>query len=152
MASDLKSCILRVVESFLSSNFTLTTQQYQAVENFVSSNNTFVSLPTGHGKSLIYQVVIPVVKELARHGWEKFQQHKLIVLVVAPLQALITDQIPLVTKRDCRVLGSRKWETNVVKISLQAPETMEKNMELLLALQQRIVGVVVDESHCVVNW
>ena len=82
MASELKSCILRVVESFLPSNFSVTTQQYESVESFVSGSDTFVSLPTGHGKSLIYQLIIPVVKELARHGWEKFQQNELILFLL----------------------------------------------------------------------
>ena len=44
----------------------LSIQQSTALKFFVSGSDTFVSLPTGHGKSLIYQLVIPLIKELSK--------------------------------------------------------------------------------------
>ena len=44
----------------------LSIQQSSALKSFVSGSDTFISLPTGHGKSLIYQLVIPLMKELSK--------------------------------------------------------------------------------------
>ena len=41
----------------------LSIQQSTALKSFVSGSDTFVSLPTGHGKSLIYQLAILLMKE-----------------------------------------------------------------------------------------
>ena len=39
----------------------LTEPQSRSAFNFLSGNDTFVSLPTGHGKSLIYQICPMIV-------------------------------------------------------------------------------------------
>ena len=33
-----------------------------------------------------------------------------------------------------------------------SPETSERHLDVLHRLSDRFMGVVVDESHCVVNW
>ena len=50
----------------------LTEHQLKALNNFVCGKDSFVCLPTGHGKSLIYQLCPVVVKELSSSGLEQF--------------------------------------------------------------------------------
>ena len=59
--------------------------------DFLCGNDTFVSLPTGHGKSLIYQVCPAAARKLASTG--KKLPSEPMVIVVSPLIFLIADQI-----------------------------------------------------------
>ena len=60
--------------------------QRPALKAFVGGNDVFALVPTGFGKSLIYQMAPLVVKEMG------LVQHP-IVIIVSPLIALIEDQI-----------------------------------------------------------
>ena len=135
----------------------LSMQQSTALKSFVSGSDTFVSLPTGHGKSLIYQLAIPLMKQLSlskRSNELSFRvpSHPML-LVVSPLTALINDQI-----NSCERLGLKccKLEDfklgNEVDVLFTSPETLESFYLLLSNLSERIFGVVVDETHCVVTW
>ena len=73
----------------------LSIQQSTALKFFVSGSDTFVSLPTGHGISLIYQLAIPLMKQLSK-GSDELSFHvpsHPMLLVVSPLIALIKDQM-----------------------------------------------------------
>ena len=94
-ARTLDDALLRVVSNFENVH-DLSKQQ-----SFVSGNDTFVSLPTGHGKSLVYQLAIPLAGELRKQSelWLSLPIHPMM-LVVSPLTALIEDQM-----RSCEVFG-----------------------------------------------
>ena len=96
----LDDALLRVV-SECENVHDLSKQQSAALKSFAFGTDTFVSLPTGHGKSIIYQLAIPLAKELRKHSelWFSLPVHPML-LVVSPLTALIEDQI-----RSCEVLG-----------------------------------------------
>ncbi len=51
----------------------------------VSSKDVFVNLPTGFGKSLIYQLALLVDEKMSRHEWKN---QTAIVLVISPLAPL----------------------------------------------------------------
>ena len=70
----------------------LTKYQSKALFHVLNGEDTFVSLPTGHGKSLIYQLAPSVSKHLG------LLSEVPIVLVISPLNVLIDDQIASVTK------------------------------------------------------
>ena len=70
----------------------LTKYQSKVLFHVLNGEDTFVSLPTGHGKSLIYQLAPSVSKHLG------LLSEVPIVLVISPLNALIDDQIASVTK------------------------------------------------------
>ena len=57
-AKTLNDALLRVVSSFENVH-DLSKQQSAAIKSFAYGSGTFVSLPTGHGKSLIYRLAIP---------------------------------------------------------------------------------------------
>ena len=102
----------------------LTVHQTRSVDCFLGGNDTFVTLPTGRGKSLIYQICPAVATELSALG-HKFPKAPLMV-VISPLNSFIKDQII-----SCERIGTKlvklKWKIRllclkyVIKIScLQA--------------------------------
>ena len=95
----LEDALLRVVSNFENLH-DLSKQQSAAIKSFVSGTDTFVSLPTGHGKSLIYQLAIPLAKELRKYSGLFSLTISPTLLVVSLLNALIDDQI-----RSCEVFG-----------------------------------------------
>ena len=67
----------------------LTEPQSRFLFNFLRGNDTFVSLPTGHGKSLIYQICPAVARELA--STENQFPSESVVVVISPLISLIAN-------------------------------------------------------------
>ena len=73
----------------------LSIQQSTALKSFVSSSDTFVFLPTRHGKSLIYHLEILLMKALSKRSNELsfcVLLHPML-FGVSSLIALINDQI-----------------------------------------------------------
>ena len=67
-------------------------KQYDVVKCVVLDNKDVLAvLPTGYGKSLIYQLLPPVFNFMARGG--KPEGEKSAVIVISPFNALIRDQI-----------------------------------------------------------
>lgn len=131
----------------------LTNYQTEALYNFISGHDTFAVLPTGHGKSLVYQMSVLVTKEMKLN-------YRPVIVVVSPLNALIADQI-----KECKrfgLLGYKLESSNIetlhneckYEIIFSSPEVLEcfPAKILLQKLESRIIGIVVDESHCVVKW
>ena len=58
----------------------LSQHQSKALCNFLCGKDSFVCLPTVHGKLLIYQLCPVVVKELSCIGLKQFQSDPLVVL------------------------------------------------------------------------
>ena len=75
-------------------------EQFRVIEDVVRGRDTFVSLPTGYGKSLCYGVLLWVFDELpvSRNSTKRS-----IVIVVSPLISLTAIQVTFVAKRtgDC---------------------------------------------------
>ena len=134
----------------------ITSLQRKVILGFLKGRDTFACLPTGYGKSLIYQLAVRVAAELSVvYNYKDLFSTEPVVLVVSPLNALIKDQLS-----SCEKLGinATKMEgselpslesTEIVHIS---PETLIGNTQILLKLGERLLGIVVDESHCVNNW
>ena len=96
----------------------LTKYQSKALFHVLNGEDTFVSLSTGHGKSLIYQLAPSVSKHLG------LLSEVPIVLVISPLDALIDDQIASVTKLGitaCKLDASSLEDT----VSLAGHEVLE---------------------------
>lgn len=138
----------------------LSASQSEAFKAFIMETDTFVSLPTGHGKSLIYQIAVPVVKELVRTYPDEFITRRFpshpMLLVVSPLNSLINDQMG-----SCKQFGLKvarldelllHHDHDDIDILFTGPETLEKNYEVVSVFAKRMLGVVVDETHCVITW
>ena len=136
----------------------LSKQQSSALKFFISGSDTFVSLPTGHRKSLIYQLAIPFAKELlveCRDDLPRSFPSNLMLLVIAPLTALISDQMESCKKfglRCCKLEEVTDCGDTNIDIVFTSPENLEKLYEVVSGLSDRIFGVVVDETHCFVTW
>ena len=64
-------------------------EQFKALYHFLNGRDTFARLPTGHGKTLIYQIAVLV----ARTGKVKILPSNALAVVVSPLNALTSDQL-----------------------------------------------------------
>ncbi|KAJ8040372.1 Bloom syndrome protein [Holothuria leucospilota] len=124
--------------------------------------DTFISLPTGFGKSAIFQCA-PVCHDFMR-GTEN-TCHKSLVIVILPLKSLALDQMDRAKElgleaglvmNDFIEDGTENLSTGMYSILFASPEVLlsTKGREALQVGQvyDRICGIFVDESHCVVKW
>jgi ATP-dependent DNA helicase RecQ len=129
--------------------------QIKAIAHILEKkSDIFVNLPTGYGKSVIYQA-IPVV----------FENENPIVLVVSPLISLMKDQVARLNscsipsillnetapEQEERVLNG---EFNVV---FGSPESWLNNnkwrtMAGSSVYKNRVKAVAVDEAHVINHW
>lgn len=128
--------------------------QKEAIESLVERKNTFVVMPTGGGKSLIYQLPALVLDGTA--------------IVVSPLIALMKNQVDALrgisTEHGiAHVLNSslNKGEVAQVKTDIEngitkllyvAPESLTKEEYIEFLQKQKISFVAIDEAHCISEW
>jgi len=125
--------------------------QAEALEHILAGQHTLVVMPTGAGKSLIYQLAA-----LLRQG---------ITLVISPLIALMKDQVDGLTARGVpstfinstmshaeqqrRLQAMSQGDYRLVYV---APERL-RNRAFQEALADVSVGLLaVDEAHCISQW
>lgn len=125
--------------------------QLEAIESILAGRDTLVVMPTGSGKSLIYQTAA-----LLRPG---------LTLVVSPLIALMHDQVDSLAGRDLpttyvnsslssgeqqrRLQAIAKGQYRLVYV---APERL-RSLAFQEALAHVQVGLLaVDEAHCISQW
>ena len=135
-------------------------RQTEAIKSFLSGRDVFVCLPTGSGKSLCY-CLLPTASDILR-GWEK----QAIVVVVSPLVALMKDQVRAMAERSVKAVyvGDVKEDAEVAKICAGSYQLVFLSPEALLTdaiwrdmlqgavYKERLVGVAIDEAHCVKKW
>ena len=125
--------------------------QDRAVEAAMEGRDVLAVLPTGGGKSLIYQV--PAV---ARRG---------LVLVVSPLIALMHDQVEALARRGVRAavlhggLGARAtdqaWtdaEHGLYRLLYLTPERLRTDLFAARAPRLDVEMLAIDEAHCISEW
>lgn len=129
-------------------------EQFAAIRRVLEGNALLVLLPTGYGKSVIYQMV-----GLMQPG---------VALIVSPLNALIKDQIAHLRQDGIIgagfVVGSGSqatreyafFEEGRYRLFYCSPERFEtaafKQSVAQLIERHRIALVAVDEAHCVSEW
>ena len=132
-------------------------EQEESLRLFIEKGNIFINLPTGYGKSLIFQCLSIV--------WDVvFKKPRGSSVVVSPLKALMADQveklgnigIPAVS-----LTGKEDHETiqQVMNGSYLlvycSPECLLTTMRGIFAdseFQTKLIAVAVDEAHCVTQW
>lgn len=133
--------------------------QEKAVMRILSGQSSLVTLSTGSGKSLCYQ--------LPAYLYSKYQ--KCITLVVSPLVSLMEDQVhgvPSFLNAQCLHTNQNKEKrertiamikSGIVHVLLVSPEAIvagEKSSGFGSILRDLppIAFVCIDEAHCVSQW
>ncbi|XP_068735388.1 ATP-dependent DNA helicase RecQ-like [Montipora capricornis] len=129
-------------------------EQEAAIKSLVHGQDVLAILPTGFGKSAIYQILKGVK--------EKMSKDCACVLVICPLRSLIEDQI-----KEAKSMGltanslpeASLADVQVGKFQLlfsSAENTLDKEfLEILKKnsrFQSSLAAIVVDESHAVETW
>ncbi len=125
--------------------------QRQALEALLRGEHTLVVMPTGAGKSLIYQLAALHLPGLT--------------LVISPLIALMKDQVDSLmrhkisatfinstiptSEQNTRLRGMAEGKYRLVYV---APERL-RSVPFLKALRnQKVCLLAVDEAHCISEW
>jgi ATP-dependent DNA helicase RecQ len=130
----------------------LSNEQLAAMEHVIAGYDVLVVLPTGAGKSAIYQV-----PALLLDG---------PTLVVSPLISLQEDQLEgiadtrapqavAVNSAQCSGKGQRAWEAirqGEAEYLFLSPEQLAKDEVMDTLADLRVSLFVVDEAHCVSAW
>jgi ATP-dependent DNA helicase RecQ len=124
-------------------------EQAEAVESVLSGRDTLVVLPTGYGKSLIYQLPALLFSRPT--------------IVISPLISLMRDQerklreraVPVVRiDSTLRVTTRRQVLARVAKggslIVLTTPETLESLAPSFAEVEPALLCI--DEAHCISEW
>ena len=131
--------------------------QERAIRCFLRGNDVFVCLPTGSGKSLCY-CLLPKAFDVLRKV-----HNQSIVVVVSPLIALMKDQVRVMSQRNvttvyaCETDVTEDIKNGKFQLVFVSPETLlngDRWHDALLGpvFQQNLVGITIDEAHCVKTW
>ena len=132
--------------------------QEEAITSFLLGNDVFVSLPTGYGKTVIYELAPTCIDFLATTDVDETIDYKpALAVVISPLISLMEDQRMRLRSHGVKAVylngvdGTIPRDTAVV---LASPETMlgPHGRKLLRQQGDRICGLFVDESHCIALW
>jgi ATP-dependent DNA helicase RecQ len=125
--------------------------QVEAIQSLLDNQHTLVVMPTGSGKSLVFQLTA-----LQLPG---------VTLVISPLIALMKDQVDNLERRgisatfiNSTLTGSEQSRRlkdlaeGKYRLVYIAPERL-RSVQFLNALQrQKISLLAVDEAHCISEW
>ena len=134
-------------------------EQREAIRSALCVRDMFVTLPTGFGKSVIYQALPYCMEALG----DDSAPIKPVVLVVSPLIALMRDQVTSLKSKGIKAtsLGSHcsaEEQSAIVggefsrlftspETILQVPE-WRKN----LLSTGNLIAIAIDEAHFIVKW
>jgi ATP-dependent DNA helicase RecQ len=126
--------------------------QMEAIATLMTKGRALCILPTGYGKSLLYQLPASLLDG--------------ITLVISPLLALMRDQIDHLNQRfkipAMAINSDQSEEENArarqqafegkIKILFIAPEQLDHIDRFQFLINLNVKLVVVDEAHCISTW
>ena len=138
-------------------NINLKPKQVVCLESIYNKKDTVAILPTGYGKSLIYQLLPPLLSKC----------EKAIYKVISPLNSLIDDQIKKINNcseiratalkvgksQQNKVCGNRDDMCDNVFIRRHCLSSKDGLSTLSSALfQKHLHAIVIDKAHCILEW
>ena len=137
-------------------------EQFKALKTFAYGTDVLLNLPTGFGKSLVFQMAPLVHAELSR-GRDGFAANP-VIIIISPLVSLMEDQTSYLRK--CGISACSIGEDKVLDMRIEkgeccvvfsSPESLLGNGRWRSMLssdvyQKNLIGIVVDEAHCISHW
>jgi ATP-dependent DNA helicase RecQ len=130
---------------------TLQPVQHQALQHLQNGEDLLAILPTGYGKSLIYQLF-----SLQNPG---------LTIVLSPLLALMFDQVAKLqtqkisaaawnhlTPPNVKHIITRQLEQKQLKLLYLSPEKLQSPLLNRWLQKTEISQIAIDEAHCVSQW
>ena len=128
--------------------------QEVVIRNVLASNNTFVLMPTGGGKSLCYQLPSMIIPGTA--------------IVISPLIALMKNQVDSMRSYSAEDGIAHFMNSSLTRMAIQqvkndvlnkktrllyvAPESLTKQENIDFLKKVNISFYAVDEAHCISEW
>uniref|UniRef100_UPI003568104F RecQ family ATP-dependent DNA helicase n=1 Tax=Mariniphaga sediminis TaxID=1628158 RepID=UPI003568104F len=129
-------------------------QQEEAVKSVLEGKNTFVLMPTGGGKSLIYQLPALLLDGTA--------------IVISPLIALMKNQVDSIRGMQTEDYVAHFLNSSLSRAAIQevksdvqagrtkllyvAPESLTKEDNIEFLKNINISFYAIDEAHCISEW
>ncbi|RMF32293.1 MAG: ATP-dependent DNA helicase RecQ, partial [Chloroflexi bacterium] len=125
--------------------------QEEAISHLLAGRDTLVVMPTGAGKSLIYQLTATLLPGTT--------------LVISPLIALMKDQVDALTRRGIPATAVnstipsgeqtrrlRRMQQGEFRLVYLAPERLRRRTLTQALAHTEISLLAVDEAHCISQW
>ena len=146
-------------------------QQEISLLSFLRGHDVFVNLPTGYGKSVVYQAapfcwdyLLALASNVDVRTSDVAENHTSIV--VTPLVSLMKDQVQILNSRGIKANSvtmdklkdpnekARIYSGNFSVLFVSPEVLLDIGGELLRnsAYKGRICGVFIDESHVIKHW
>ena len=142
------------IENFLA-------EQKEAIKAFFQNKNVFVNLPTGFGKSIIYQCLTIVGDVL-----HKKPRGSSVIVVISPLRSLMNDQVQYLQSVGIPAIAITDEEdpetvqqviNGVYNVIYGSPECLLsvpiwRGLFQCESFKKMLIAVAIDEAHCIVQW
>jgi ATP-dependent DNA helicase RecQ len=130
------------------------------LKSFFSGQDVFAQLPTGYGKSLVFQAIPDMCLHFKSRGFA-FSEAP-VVIVACPLQSIISDQILFLKPIGINAanIGDPAYNSDLlsgnIRIIFGSPESLgSEACRKLLTMpfyKKNVVALVCDEVHTVTQW
>ncbi|XP_069109782.1 ATP-dependent DNA helicase RecQ-like [Argopecten irradians] len=135
-------------------------EQREILSMLLAGQDCIAVLPTGYGKSLPYQMFVPVLKSLSNSHPDQFQTPGKVI-VCCPLVSLMQDQVKRLATISC-VTAAYKGDSSEtddliregkIDIIFASPETLVGDRHWRNDLEKlNVCAIVVDEFHTILSW
>ena len=136
-------------------------EQQEAIKAFFKGKNVFVNLPTGFGKSLIFQS-LPIVADIVSGK----PRGSSVIVVISPLRSLMEDQVQYLNSICIPAIAITDVEDPEIiqqvlngnfLVVFGSPEcllstALWRGIFKSESFSEMLIGVAIDEAYCITQW